>query len=112
MYNNFDEFATFDNNIAVCLDFDDAHSLTIDDGNDDDDSEKDNDDEKDDGHVHGAPSREKVFEALEILKSYAATNDISTSLFECINKISYDCAYNLKTNTSKQTNIKSYYKRQ
>lgn len=103
---NFNDFAFIDNDVAVCENFIGPHSQTHND--DDNDNDLDNEDEP----VPREPSREEIFAALDVLKDYAATSNISASLFESINKVTFECANNLTTIVYKQTNIKNYFKRQ
>ena len=107
MYNDLNDFATIDNNLVVCAGVEEATSDQEDRDEDGDDGPVD---ENDNEPVNPAPSREEMYAALDTLKNYAATNNISPSLFECINKVTYECAFNLTPKTYKQTNIKNCLK--
>lgn len=96
-YENFNDFATVDDDVAVCEGLEDSNKTV------------DEEEELDNEEVIPVPTREDIFSAVDVLKNYAATNNVSIGFYEFINRISFECADRLKTIVCKEAKIGEYF---
>lgn len=101
----FDEFLNINQDIALS----DAINIFVVNKESESQQDEEDDDEGKDGLNQESPSRTEIINALNILKQFAGTTDVSQHFDECLNNVTYDYIINYERHKRVERSIRDYF---